>query len=137
MINEFSDEEIETIKNVFEEKMVISNNDKKFLNKLKNKMNTDAVSFGRVFLYFYDIFFMNLHIISNIEKDIGEKIENWIFRFHSVERLRYLFDEYGDGEEWGSHYIRDEIKILINKNRKNISEFVAFGMSLIGEEYDE
>jgi len=110
-------EEKEKIKSVFVDEDLIEDDEITILKKLRNESLADSIKLGKLYLNCYSILSNNLHLfeVNNLKKILNE--------FYA-EELRNLFEDYGKGEEWGSHNASEKIKDLIKLNRNKLNKII-------------
>lgn len=113
-----TDEEISSIKDIVEDKELISNDKKKDLQKLKTKSSTNDISLGILVIDCYNILELNIGSYSDDENDFREKMKNFISSIN-IEPLRECLSDYGFGKEFGDYQTERVIKSIVASNRDN------------------
>ena len=117
-----SPEEKAFIKEIFEEKEIIDEDELKRLKELRSKCGLNSIVFGELYLNCFGYFSNNLHLFES--EGYFNNLKSVINEFDKVEELRNLFENYGNGEEWGAHYTGEKIKYLVNKDRNKLNKLV-------------
>ena len=112
-------ETIEKLKDDFEEIDQIEDEKLEKLEKERNNISTNNVSLAKLFLTCFDIF---KNGISKIEDN--KELQRFLDNYDNVEELRSLIIDYGDGNQFGDHYVQVNINKFIIKERNQILELI-------------
>ena len=129
LVQAITNEEIESIKSSLDEKEILEDNEIENLTKMKSKIGTDSIIFGRLFLICFDYFSNNIYLFKDC-KDLNKLLA----QFKDVDKLRNLFENYGDGEEYGSYYSGEKIKDVVVSSRKDMMYLIQVFFQTMGEE---
>ena len=128
-MKKFSNEEIAKMREMIEDKELVEDDKLEDLSKLRNDIFVNSLFLGKLYLFCYDSFTMNLHLF----KQYKQKLENFI-KFEDSGRLRDFFEIYGDGDGFGSNYTLHKIRKLVDKNRIKMLNVVDLFFRIVGEE---
>lgn len=125
-------DDIEKIKELFEEADIIEDSDMKNLKKLQIESGADRVKLGKLFLICYDYLVNNSYLLSK-DKDLNKKLDDYLSDFKRVNLLRNLFEEFRGGKEIGSYFTKEKIKDYINLRRKQMNSLINLFFQLFIE----
>lgn len=131
----FTEEEIESMKVTADTEDIIEN--LKPFTKQKEKMGVESITLARLFLDCYDCLYNSRHKFKQSEEDETDnktnKLELYLKQFDTSE-LRSLVEDYGDGSDFGSYYLQENIKDLVIKQRIQLIDLVLLFFRIFGEE---
>ncbi len=123
-------EEKEKIKSILEDKELIEEKELIRLKDLRSKSGLNSVVLGELYLKCHSNLFNNLNLFKDNEKNKLKSILN----FDKIEELRNLLEDYGNGEEWGSHNTGEKIKDIVKLNRNQLTKLINLFFDVIEEE---
>lgn len=127
---EFTDDEVTKMRSKLEEKDFDDDEWLEILKKMRAEMNTNSVSLGRLFLSCHDFLILNNYLF---EKEASEKLKQILAQI-SVTDLRHHVEEYGEGKEYGSYYVSQNIRKAVAEKRKEMIELVVLFFRIRGDE---
>ena len=111
---------IDKIKEIFEEREIFEDKEKKKLKAKKIKSITDSVLFSELFQLAYNTFNDNLHL------NKGKAFSEFFKKFKNIpESLRVLIEEYGGGKEIGDYHVFQRINKQGRLHRKIMNEMIV------------
>ena len=123
-----SSEEKSEIKSIFEDDIFEENEIKK-LKSLKSESFINSIKFGELYLGCYSNWFNNLNLFEGkLKSNLGKILNEF-----DVEELRNLLEEYGNGEEIGSHNLGEKIKDIVRENRIKLNKLINLFFEVIEE----
>ena len=130
---EFTDEEIDKIASNIEGKDLIDEKELNHLKELRIKSVKNSIVLADLFIECFH--FIDSNKISFLNKDDKElilKFDKYLYSFNYFNELRKLLEEYN--EDYSSHYTGENIKDMVEKNRKEINQLVNLFFKLAEEE---
>lgn len=131
---ELSKEDIDSLKSVFENSEIISDEDRKTLNQKREKARKNNIVLGELFLYVYDTLSDYSYLFeSEDNKDLRKGVEGYLLTFFDiVPKLRELIVDYEEGEI-GSWWDGERIKDYIVEFRDRMSKLINVFFNIISE----
>jgi len=129
----FSEQEIENLRDLIEDKDLVEEDELEELKKKSGKMLIDSTILAEIFLKCYNYLYVNQHLFKNEDKDYTQKLKNYLGGF-DIQDLRNQLEEYGKGVEFGSYYVSRRIKNIVSKDRRKMIDLVLLFFKLFGEE---
>ena len=129
-------EDIDSLKSVFEDSEIISDEDKKMLNQKREKSRTNNLILGQIFLYSFDTLSDYSHLFEiEDNKNLRRNVKGYLSDFSKiVSELRELIGNYEEGQI-GSYWDAERIKDYVKPNRDKMSGLVNIFFGIIsGEE---
>jgi hypothetical protein len=129
------EDEILLIRNNIDDKEIISDELMTEIKTLKDNSIKNSIDLSRLFILCYDILKVNKNLLSKdnklFNKTLNEIETNDKLRIHE---LRSLLEQYGDGKEICSHYVGQDIKIILNSERDKFIDLINFFFLIFGED---
>ena len=131
--NNFSEKEIEDMKDTISEKEIMEDEDLEQIKNLKKSVSGSDVNLAKLFIKCYDFMSINTFQFKDESRNFIKKIEKFLQTF-DVSEIRRLVNEYGDGKEYGSYVIEENIKKEVHLNRKRYLDLIKVFFRIFGEE---
>jgi len=129
----FTNKEISEMKEMLEGIEIIDEDEVNKLKKESSEMYTDSIVLARLFLKCYYCLLTNLHVFRDNEKDYPSKLKKYLEFFNDLS-IREDLEEFGDGNEFGSGYLKERIKDKVNKNRDEMINLILLFFGIFWEE---
>jgi hypothetical protein len=128
-----SKEDTDSLKSIFEDTEIISDDEKKSLIQKRNKSRKDSIVFGDVFLYCYDTLSECINLFQG-EDSLDERIKTYLSQFSGMtDDLRTLAENYNDSQIesfWDGEMIKD----FVRSRREKMNSLIKLFFSVIGGE---
>jgi len=105
----------------------------KLIKILKKEVSTNDIQKGVLFVKCYNFFKSNISLFKQEEKDLTKDVEEYLEPIN-IENLRKLINDYGNGKEYGDYLIEENIKRIVDKNRKEVEELIQIFFEIFGTE---
>ena len=126
--------DIDSLKSIFENSEIISDEDKKALNLKREKARKNNLVMGDLFLYCFDVLSDYSHLFESEDKNFEKNIKGYLTDFSKiVGELRELIESYEEGEI-GSYFDGERIRDYVRPNREKMSGLVNIFFSIISGE---
>jgi len=129
--DKITNEDINKIKGILEEKEIIEDSEMTNLKKLQIESGTDCVKLGKLFLICYDYLANNSYLLSE-DENINKKLDDYLSDFNVVD-LRILLERYGEGGI-GTYFQKQKIQDMVNDNREKFNGLIQTFFKLFEEE---
>lgn len=129
---EFTNNEIEDMKNMIEVDELIDSSIIEDLKKLKDKIGNN-IALAKLFSLCYMQLYVNSMYFRSDGKDYITKLVKYLSEFE-IEPIKRYLDEYADGKEIGSDYTEEAIGNIVKKDREKMMELIMLFFSIFGEE---
>lgn len=125
-------EEMEQIKETFQENEILDEDQLKILKKNLQKATSNNILLATLYVQSYFILKNNTNILdSNLKDKLNSYLDGLL---GNINILRSLVQDYGDGEEIGSYYVGEHIKDFIINKRVDLDNFLGLFSCVMGEE---
>ena len=117
--------DIDSLKSIFEDSEIISDENKKSLTQKRERARTDNLVLGTLFLFSFDTLSDYSHLFENEDnKKLGKNVNGYLSGFSDVvSKLRELLGDYEE-DSIGSYYDGERIKDYVKPNRQKMSSLV-------------
>lgn len=115
----------ESIRGIFQDKEIFTDDEIKIIKKERNKSGTNSVVLAKLFLLSYDTFYNNLHLLKDFD-DYLKKFEKL------AEDLRFLIEKYERTEI--NQYFAEQ-RIIKRMERESMKELVGLFFLAMEEAY--
>ena len=128
--------DIDSLKSIFENSEIISDEDKKSLNQKREKSRKNSITLGEVFLFCFDTLSDYSYLFEDEEnKDLRKRMEDYMLAFFDIiPSLRVLVEDYEE-DDVCSYYDGARIKEYVTSRRERMGKLINlfFGV-IMGEE---
>lgn len=127
-----TEEEFESIKNIFEDKEAIEDDELDEIKSLRKKSAIDSVSIGVLFIKCYNNLQNNVYLLKE-NPETEKKLSTFLNSF-DIQQLQELVESYGGGFEWGDFFTASKIRDIVFIQRKKLNSLIDLFFKLFGEE---
>ena len=126
----FSDEQIEHLKSIVDNKDLIQDSDKDKILIMRSHMDSDNFMMAQLFVKCYNYLSMIKDFLYDEEKDFRKPIQEYLDYLQdktNVEKIHQSIRKYQElSGGIGSHDLKLKIFIAVNENKKEVIDFINF-----------
>lgn len=119
--------DIVKIKEKLGEKELIDDDEKEKIDELRKDFQVNSISFAKLFLKCYHFFDSNSDLLKEFKIGLN-------FYDKDIEDLRKELENYGSGADFGSSYVLERIRMIMDKNREEKVELINLLFKILREE---
>jgi len=131
----FTETEITSMRKIIENKDVFDDDKTEALKEDSKKISTNSVNLAKLFLKCYDALDMTYYLFDDNKDKYSEKLGRFIkFYKEDVSLLREKLEKFGDGTDFGSYYLTQNIISIVESKRVDMLDLINLFFKLAGEE---